>query len=680
LRLRQLCVFGIVFLHANLAHAMGQGVASIGATGGLHIPSAYVLASGEAALSMGNYQDPLLGSFDRQRNYTLGFGMLPGIELFGRLAEYTQNIGAPPGLPDFSGIRDISANIKWQVPLEYAGSPKLALGATDMGGGAVNFKSAYAVASDEWGPVRWSLGYAHGTPALGQSDGVKVLDGTFGGVEVLLSDTRAALLLESTGSASHAGLRYYTEPIALLGDAQVVGTVQRSLDVTDTLGRRADATSFNLSLVLPLETDHRSRNRQASAVRAQTPLPEVAPGQPLDDAVPRLVQALQASGLDRVRIGLQGAQLVVEYENYRYLTNEADALGLVLGVAAELAPRGVQTIHARALKTGLAVQEVSVALEAWRQYLRWGDAQAALSSLSFDPLPEADLARLQWLDGSDQALARVRLAFSPLLNYTVGTEYGLFDYSLALQMRASTPLWRGAIAYADLVQRLDSSENMQPGRIFDMSLHQNGVKTAALQQSLWLAPRWFASVGVGRHQYQDSISAEGETLLLLPWRNDSVHLRGRSGGGATGSYRWQASPATWVDAAFNQYTDGARGPSLALTRWFGDVALQLLASTDATNTFVGLQISLPIAPRQGMASGALQASASPRFTMGLRTLLTNATNTGNWVRPDALRAVDLSYNPQTELLNSGRSSPDFWRTQLVRMREAFYLYGRNLLP
>ena len=69
---------------AATVRAQGLGVASLGATGGLHIPSAYVLDSGDMALSVGNYQPAALGTFSRQQNYTLGFGLVPRVEVFGR--------------------------------------------------------------------------------------------------------------------------------------------------------------------------------------------------------------------------------------------------------------------------------------------------------------------------------------------------------------------------------------------------------------------------------------------------------------------------------------------------------------------------------------------------------------------------------------------------------------------
>ena len=125
------CAGLILLLGTQSTLASDWGVSSLGATGGLTIPSAYTLENGEVAASLGNAQDPRLGNFSKKQNYSLGFGLLPGVELFGRFAEY-QN--PPPPNPfgwNIGGPRDISANLKWQLPLPANGWPKVAIGATD---------------------------------------------------------------------------------------------------------------------------------------------------------------------------------------------------------------------------------------------------------------------------------------------------------------------------------------------------------------------------------------------------------------------------------------------------------------------------------------------------------------------------------------------------------------------
>lgn len=680
-----------------VVQAQGLGVASLGATGGLTIPSAYVVQSGDMALSLGNYQDPRLGTFSRQQNYTLGFGFVPGVEVFGRFAEY-QNPGRYPanGL-NANGPRDISGNVKWQLPIPLEGLPKLAVGATDLSGGAVYFSSQYLVASDEYGPLRWSVGYARGKPALNQRNGAKVLDGLFGGAEVKLGTTRATALVESDGTQRHAGLRYYSETLPWLGDAQLVGTVQRSFGARTRAGQGTDATSVNVSLVLPLGQTEAGRKAQAGATgRPLPPLEPVADAPAMvataQDRLDRLARALRAMGLDRVRVGMLGSELVVEYENHRYQQNEADALGVVLGLAAETAPVATTRVHAITLKAGQVVFETSVDVAAFRAFLRDGDATQVKNTLGVGRLPGYDADTVQWASGAAGAGARqtwLRVGLKPLLNYTLGTEYGAFDYSLAVQARGTVNLWRGAVVYADVVQRVTSSVNMDPGHIFASSRHRNGLQTVALQQSLWVGPSIFTSVGAGQYNHDDW-GVEGESILFLPWNADTLHAKGRYmrhqadvlpriEEAYAGSYRYRFNANTWIEAGYQQYTDRSTGPSLAFTRWFGDVAVQVFARKGGKNTFAGLEVSLPLGPRQAMGAGPVQVTGAPRYAQSIRTLLTTGGNSANYVDASSVRPVDLNFKPEVELLNSGRMTPVDIRGQVQRMRESFYLYAREKL-
>ena len=673
------------------SQAQGMGVASLGATGGLNIPSAYVLESGEMALSLGNYQPALLGTFSHRRNYSLGFGLLPRVEVFGRFADYQNPKATLPGQTDINGPRDISANVKWQLPLDINGLPKLAVGATDISGGAMYFSSKYAVASDEYGPLRWSLGYAK---AQGRKDGTKVLNGAFGGAEFKLGSTRATALAETDGTQRHAGLRYYSEMLPWLGDGQVVTTLQRSFGADNKAGRTADATSFNVSLVLPLDTNDGTRKARANAEnKPLLPISQVEGGgmtATAEDRMDTLSRRLRASGLDRIRIGSLGNEWVVEYENYRYLHNEADVIGIVVGLAAEHAPTGIARVKVITLKAGLVVFETSAEVAAFRNFLRDGNAARVKDTMSFGRLPGYDAADVQWAAGdagTAQHRTLLRVELKPLLNYAFATEYGAFDYSLAANVRATVPVWRGAEVYTDVVRRLSNSNDMEPGRLFASSLHRNGVRTLAIQQSFWLGPRLFTSVGVGKYNHK-AYGTEGESILFLPWNEDTMHLKGsyqRNNGGMlpnredayAASYRWKFDTQTWVETSYDRYTDRSTGPGVTVTRWFGDVAVQMFARKGGNSTFVGMEFSLPLTPRQGMEAGAVQLSGTPRYAQSIRTAVTNAANTGNWVRPDAVRPVNLNYKPELELLNSGRISPEYVKEQAQRMRESFFLHARD---
>ncbi|MBC7617455.1 MAG: YjbH domain-containing protein, partial [Candidatus Saccharibacteria bacterium] len=389
-------------------------------------------------------------------------------------------------------------------------------------------------------------------------------------------------------------------------------------------------------------------------------------------------------------VGMLGNELVVEYENYRYLHNEADALGIVLGLAAEAAPTGTTRINALTRKAGLEVLETSVDVAAYRSFLPDGDAARVKNTLGFGLLPGYDDTAVQWAAGEAGAGRRqtwLRVEVKPLLNYTLGTEFGAFDYSLAANVRSTASLWKGAQVYADVVQRITNSSNIDPGRVFASSRQRNGLKTLALQQSFWLAPRLFTSVGAGKFDH-DGLGAEGESILFLPWNADTVHFKGsylrrpddalsRTTEAYAGSYRLRFSPETWIEAGYEQYTDRSTGPSVVLTRWFGDVAVQLFARKGGNNTFVGLELNLPLTPRQGMAAGPVQLTGTPRYAQSIRTRLTNGGNTGNFVDNGAVRSVNLNYKPEVEMLNSGRIAPADITGQIQRLRESFYLYARD---
>ncbi|MBX3655511.1 MAG: YjbH domain-containing protein [Ramlibacter sp.] len=680
----------------SAAGAQGLGISSQGSTGGLTIPSAFVLESGTAAFSYGNYRDPAFALNDKRRNVSVGIGLVPYVEFFGRFADYSTT--APGSAVLTGGIRDLSPNIKVQIPPIWQALPNLAVGLNDFAGGAQNFRAAYGVASDQYGPVRLSLGYAKGRPVQGNVANGYAFKGFFGGAEVILGGTGLAALAEYDGQQKHVGLRYYSPALAYLGGAQIIGTVQRTLGATNRLGGDADATSYSMALVVPLGKAPPARQVADRLAKANSLPPLDAPANPsapamvatAQDRLDTLQRALVAVGLERVRVGTLANNLVVEYENNRYGHNESDALGIVMGLAAEQAPAGIQRAYAVTLRAGLRVYETSVDVPAYRAFLRDGDAAYVRAGMAFDRLPEYAQSAVSWSSAAPSRHSLVRIEIKPEINYALGTEVGAFDYSLAANVQGIVPLWRGAELYTSYIRRVSNSDNYEPGFAFSGSRQRNGLKVAAVQQSFWLGPQVFANVGVGRYNY-DAYGVQGEASLFVPGRDDVIRLRAgayqRQPGQtnaqrlqASGSYRWAYSPSTWLEAGLQQYSDGTRGPSFVLTRWFGDVGAHLFFRKGGNRQFAGLEISIPLTPRRGMEPGLVQFTGTPQFQRGIRTRITGGSTASNNVEPNAVRDMQLDYNAELRQLNAGRTSQRYFISQLHRMREAFYLYGRDLLP
>lgn len=673
--------------------ARPSGITAQGNTGGLVIPSAYTLDEGSIAATYGNYREPKIANNQRSVNTSLGIGIWPSLELFGRLTDYTTpGIGGEIDI----GQRDLSANIKWQMPMLWPQLPKIALGINDVAGGAVNFGSAYIAISDDWGPLRWTLGHARAKTSTTATAPGFAFNGTFGGVDVALGNTGLSALAEYDGQQKHLGLRYMSAPISALGGAYVAGSLHRSMGSIDAVGRDVDTNHFSLSLVVPLGAGTKPTSVVVEGADVLPPMEATlaAPSANAENRLEALQRDLVAVGLERVRVGTasSGARgagtLVVEYENHRYGHNEADALGIVLGLAAERAPPGTVRLRIVTLKAGLPVYETKTDVSAFRQFLRDGNGQAVRDTLQVS-YGKDEAAGVRWLHDAPSYRSLARLELKPDIVYAVGTEVGLFDYSLALNAQGIVPLWRGAEIYTSVISPSTTSQNYENGFAFASLRQRDGLKVAALQQSFWLGKHVLANVGVGRFNF-DEVGVQAQASFFVPGRADVVRLRGASyqsqsgpNAGAnhqmSGSYRWVASPTTWIEAGLQQYSDGSRGPSLVFTRWFGDVGVHVFYRRGGDVQFAGLEFSLPLTPRRGMVPGAVQVTGTSQFRSGLRTRITDSNQAANLVQPGAVRDLALDYNAEVQQLNAGRTGQAYFESQLGRMREAFYLYGRQLL-
>lgn len=685
---------GLCAVFSAPAHAQGSGVSTQGATGGLVIPSAEVLPLGTMALTYGNYQEPQLGPHSTRQDMTFGVGLLPGIELFGRFANY--NNPGPRGIL-LSGMRDLSANLKLQLPTPWSVGPKVALGLNDIAGGAANFRSKYLVVSNQYGPLGVSLGYAQGRPPQAIANSPPTFEGAFSGLEWRLGNSGLSLLAEHDGQQNHAGVRWHSPPLTSFGRVQLVGSLQRSFGAVTPTGADANTTNFALSLLIPLGDD-RARvvdfkpdpDQELPAMDVEQDLGAMRPT--AEDRLAALRKALVAVGFERVRVGLRdglwGSSLVVEYENHRYGQNEADALGLVFGLGAEMAPKGTKRVYAVTFKEGLRLYETSVGIGVYRKFLRGGPASFVQDSLIWERLPPDRAGETRWIDAAPSSFSRVRIEVKPDLNYTVGTEVGAFDYSLAANVQAMAPLWSGGRLYTSYIQPVSNSRNMDAGAIFASSRQQSGLKTVALQQSFWLGRRVLANVAAGRFYY-DTQGVQGEAAVFVPNSDDRLRLRGaaysQAPGGLAGedralaaSYRHMLTPTMWLEAGEQRYSDGSTGPSVEWTRWFGDVGVQLFYRRGGDHQFAGLQLSFPLTPRQGMAPGPVILTGTSQFSEGIRTQLTSAGQRANVVQPGAVRDLSLDTSLDVDQLNGGRLSQDYLAGQVYRMRDAFFAYRKNM--
>jgi len=720
---------------ATPAHSVVPALNALGQSGGLVIPYGFVLPEGGAELLYDNYLDPRYGRVANAAHfYTAGIGLLPCVEVSGALADYRGDV--PPQLPggDRFVFRHLMGNVKVQVPQFARWQPQVAFGVSDVAGQTHFLRSTYAVVTQALGPANFTLGYGRGDR----------LKGVFGGLALDVGRTGLSMLLEEDGKTPYAGLRYVSPSVPWLADASVVATVARALKSTDGVAART-SFSVGVRIPLghrfaaaqpPHSLDEgdaiaaaRLRDqadrvdadgiaapdgaRETPAVRSNARrIPVLASvseatasgrANPWTTANPRgpdgiadtgtvstetlaaldaIFARLSAAGLERVRVGLLGRVLVVEYENHRFGQNEADALGVVLGAASEGSPGNIAFVRAVIMKAGAPVGELTVPRQAYLRFLADGDPAAVRDALSMRASRSEDEQRVTWY-GNRHNHTAVRVRISPVLNYVYGTEYGVFDISAGANVEAFMPLWRGGELVASVIAPVANTRNMDRGRVFDADRLRGGLANAGLAQTFHIGPHVIDVVTAGRLDFH-YLGIENETIAFIPGRDDQVRLRlaylhhepGEHGlddlKTADLSYRFTAPQwKLWVEAGVARYEAGDRGPHVTLTRWFDDVAVSLAGAHSGRGSFVGASVSVPLTPRAGMRPGLVTLAGTSSFSPSFRTEV-GATN---YLSNDGVRQLPFAYDASREVLNDGRFGAEYFAAALPRMREAYARYA-----
>lgn len=724
--------FAAALSFAASAQAIEPALNSLGQAGGLVIPYAFALPNGMAEAQYNDYIDPRFGKrATGSQIYWAAFGILPYVEMSGGLANYPTDGGAVFTNGEHTILRHLTADIKVEVPRFFEYQPSIAFGATDVGGRTHYFRSKYGVVSQAFGPATLTLGY-------GQGDR---LDGLFGGIQLSLWKTGFSLLAEDDAKTPYAGLRYQSPRISWLANANLIGTVTRSLRSTDgapprtsiaiavqiPLGRRFDAARCGAGLcdgqqtsaseTVSDATDEEIIRRDTlkpvrlpiadTATSLAAPIVYVPPLQayasallsdastaqskkqidPFSDSLETsgldaIANQLFAAGLERVRVGMAGHDLVIEYENHRYNQNEADALGIVLGVASINAPHGTEKIRVVIKKANEPLGELAVDREAFEQFIKGGPPGAASGSMTMRTRRTYDADSIVW-HGDEQKHGLTRIQIEPIASYLYGTEYGNFDLSLGANIEGFVPLWRGAEFYASYIAPLYNTKNMDSGRVFSDYRLRGGLSTVALGQSFWIAPRIFNVAAVGKFDF-DYVGVQNATTLFVPGRPDLVRLRlaylhhepGHdtlpSEKNAMLTYRWvQPAWNLWVEAGVARFVGGDKGPLVTITRWFDDVSVSVHGEHSGQGSFVGASVSFPLTLRQGMKPGITQVYGSEQFALDFRSRV----GTTNYLSPNAAQNMSFPYSTQQYLLNQGRFSGEYFSTQLYRMRDAYLRYA-----
>jgi len=245
----------------------------IGFSGGLLTPSARTLPWGTAGL---RYDRQVPGPRRHQgHNYAIGFGVLPYVEAAGRVAtnDLHCNMYLPGACgPEGPGIRDLSMSFKVAVPLDADERFSVALGATDLGGAATNFRSYY-------GALGWRQGAFDLTLGTGQAESRSaVLSGPFARLAVQVLPM-LQLSAERVPDGSWVTARLFAAPGWLPDHWQAFVDVNRRIGDS----HHTDSSWFAAGLNIPLDflgTGRSTDAQRRAAALAPAPLFRLSDGAP----------------------------------------------------------------------------------------------------------------------------------------------------------------------------------------------------------------------------------------------------------------------------------------------------------------------------------------------------------------------------------------------------------------
>jgi hypothetical protein len=696
------------FLAALSALANAQGHMNMqGASGLLNVPDASVLEYGTATIARDNQVDGYYAFSNLNatgNDIKFAVGAFPHVEMLGRNLTTTTT----------QGPSDLSFNIKLQLPWEILPGLSLAVGELDFGGSVNLYDTKYAVATWQYGPVRTTLG-------AGSYDGednniTGRLDGVFAGIEFQATDW-LSILLEDDVDSINTGVRLSTPASVLPPGWQASMTWMLSQE--EGVDDRQDWYGFNLKIPLAQEYQRiipKNQVRVAPAVTKSAVFEEqygrdqlvienplIAPPQPSEAPTPRnlvirengeqaLTRRFLAADFEKVRVQQYGREWVIAFENVSLNNNVIDALAVAAGVAATTLPQG-DRFYLQMEKFGIPVFGLGAEVGAWGEFL---EGNGGLPESIMVVAPSSKLRNRNREGGFlvtsmkntwDYMGFRPTVIIKPLISSTIGTDNGIFDYSLAARADVVLPLWPGAAFNISRDWSVDESKDYTQEGIYGGVFYNNriteGVKDRVLSQTIRHGSGFTSMISYGRFfGVNDGVSLESRwepgdgrhrfriIATDFEYKHDSTVTRNAK----LASYRyfWQSTNSELNVTAGDFYNEDS-GYRLDFAQHVGDTKLHLIYQKSEGTAFAGLGITLPLTPRKGMGRVAgVHIEGAPSWHYEVNTVVGEDLNRlvfGPNIIPTEY------FNLRNGYFNGDRLSPAYVRANRERLREAWEMFG-----
>lgn len=580
---------------------------------------------------------------------------------------------------------ETSLSAKYQLPITLGQHTRFAVGMTDFGGAATNFRQTYGVATTQWQNAELSLGYSHA-----QSNRA-LLHGVFGSARFAISP-QLHLVAEDDTQERRAGVQFQY-PVGDRSSLQAgfsrkwsnntgqeanqlqlawVLHMDRSTPrpVTQFVNPAYTATASTAANTVTAAPTASASNSASTALISPVAAGSLTTATPAPKATAQsMAEALENLGYANVKVDHWPASAAnsglwqISAESRTYRQSQIEALGRALtpwlaGVRQNSVP-GTDQI---ALTLTYQRQPVLHALAQANCLAAWAQGATAAASTNCNPTEPLTLSRTPIEQA--QALQALRekqgpsqiaqasagpswapqLTLSPAVRNTLGTEYGLVDYSLAAQMGAEVAIAPGLFWQGVYLVPISNSNDFDNGKVFgDRRFAKNQWHNSQL--TYWTPLPWGLSAQASIGQITPGVTGAQWDAL---WMNTDGRLRlGMSGARYSRDAftreqlplyalaRYSIIPGAWhAEATAGQFMNGDRGFKLASVHWAGDtrVALQYQKTGNTrqpnmpTRSFVGINVSLPFGPKAAVPIGPVWLRAQDQWIWGIQTKVGESNN------------------------------------------------------
>lgn len=682
-------------------------------TGAFLTPNAQVMEEGEMSFLYGQGV-PYQNKIAELDNLFFSVGLFQGLEVGGRIVTqtYDRNLYTETG----GGIRDLSASLKYQFPYvkQYTGFD-FALGVQDLGGAANNFETYYAVADYEFDfyPVRLSAGYGQSELSLG------IMKGKFASIEVQpLSFMQ--LVAEYDAAQLNGAVKVFTPEGLLPLDAQVALQYQLYTGHDDSSDDNQTMWTVNASVPLLGFSSNKAKSNQENNLSTQDII-TIEQHKSESSDISSLKKALLDEGFLNLNISHDKDRLYIALENRRYNHNQIDGMGVALGIISSYAGSGLfadlgiesksQDFQLFALVNGVPVGKVSGSLVCYREFIKSGEHCASLAYQRSDV--NSDYQAITWAKKTEQSsFGRTQVILAPALRYGLATEYGVWDYSVALATNVYTSLWQGAALDVRHISPLSNSDDYEDG-YWQESQFSSEIDRALIHQAFALpfgfmtqfsggyisasnfgvtsahpnnsADDYELSAYLGGSNETEWVSATGRhTFAFQLSQFQAIDEFDEFGGDirtrytALGNYKLSVPEFNWqLTAQAGTYGNGDQGYKLISSHWLGDVRVDAtyLESTaefkEVSEKFVTLSVAFPLTFWRDMTPRYVQVRGIDQFTLSAQT---RVGEDANYLNPGLGSELSLQHSLSRQYNNRDRNSENYFKVNTQRLRNAYLKY------